>query len=171
MKPLALRVFSLALLPLIFGCGKPTGRAIQKSEPSPLRGRVFEALSYAGQFLKAPVIEHLDFGGAVLSTFTVSLSVEGDKDVLGELFWESGKNVQILVPDPKKCVPSLFGISAVGRAFELKFWAWDNVGVSTDCEDLIYAMVKKGFHIRLSNVKYADIGLVKNFEAVLKPLP
>jgi len=167
MKPIALLV-SL----ILFGCGdaKSPQRGGNQGQFPPQRGRVIDDFLLRATFTAPPQVEFLDFGGAVLTTLTVPLRIdEGDLDVMRDVFWESAKSSKIIVPEAKGCVPSLFGIDPKRGDFQLKLWGWDNVGKTSACEELIQAVPEKGFEMALTNVKWADIGLVKNFQIRLAP--
>ncbi len=158
---------------LLNGCGNPKiPFRGEDSPPAPGRGRLIEFMKIKGVFTGLPNQERLDFGGASLFRLTTPIRIdEGDLSVLSEVFWESGRGLEISLPEARKCVPSLFGIdpkrSASGNDFVLKFWGWDNVGVTTDCEDFTHAVPIKGLQMKLKQVRYADVGLIANLEVSL----
>ncbi len=157
---------------LLVSCGsdKAKSRGENYGDVGPLRGRVLDTFTLKAQFTATPQIEVRDFGGAVLTTLTVPLKIEeGDLEVMRDVFWESARTMAIRLPQIKGCIPTLFGIDPKRNDYQLKFWGWDNVGVSTACENLIKQIPASGFEVELTDVKWADVGLVKKFTGVLKP--
>lgn len=173
----SMRILAFAALSFFFlsGCGQDSGRRTTPAQPFSARGRLVESLAVTGAYAQIANVEQLNFGGAILTKLNVPLNVTvteaADEDVLEELFWESAKEAHLLSPAPNHCVPSLFGIHKSEGRYELRFWGWDNVGISTDCEKLIFAMRDQGLRLQLKNVKWAEVGLVRNFDVTLRPPP